>query len=112
MGTNYYLHRDVCGCCNRGRDVLHVGKSSAGWCFALNTHPHEGIASLDDWQHAWTQPTAKVFDEYGREKTAAEMLAEITKREHPRGLRRHTLDGRHCLSHGDGTYDIMAGEFS
>jgi len=30
----------------------------------------------------------------------------------PRGLSRHKIDGRHCIGHGEGTWDLIAGEFS
>ena len=114
MGTNYYLHREVCQCCKRGKEVLHIGKSSIGWCFSLNTHPFEGITSLEDWKHAWAQDGTLIVDEYRSEIPAAEMLRTIAERKsfHGGPLRRHTVDGRHCLSHGEGTYDIMCGEFS
>lgn len=112
MGTNYYLREDVCEHCGRGRGDLHIGKSSAGWCFSLNTHPYDGILSLDDWQHAWSQPKTAIYDEYGRQVSPDEMLRVITKRDHPSGLRRHTVDGRHCIAHGEGTYDLLVGEFS
>jgi len=31
--------------------------------------------------------------------------------EGPSGLLRHKLDPRHCVGHGDGTWDLMTGEF-
>lgn len=37
MGTNYYLHsQDPCEHCGRSYPELHIGKSSAGWVFALH----------------------------------------------------------------------------
>ena len=30
----------------------------------------------------------------------------------PNFLLRHQIDGKHCLGHGSGTYDYIAGEFS
>ena len=36
MGTNYYLND------------RHIGKSSAGWYFALHIYPEENINSLDE----------------------------------------------------------------
>lgn len=36
MGTNYYLHRNVCVTCGRGEDRLHIGKRSAGWQFLFH----------------------------------------------------------------------------
>ncbi len=112
MGTNYYLHRDCCPHCGRGDDRLHIGRSSAGWCFALHVDHEEGINSLDDWKAIWSLPNAKIIDEYGRQHTPEEMLATITERSHPRGLSRHRVDMRHCIGSGDGTYDLIPGEFS
>jgi len=30
----------------------------------------------------------------------------------PNGLLRHRIDGEHCAGHGDGTWDLIVGEFS
>lgn len=30
----------------------------------------------------------------------------------PNGLYRHKIDGRHCVGHGDGTWDLISGTFS
>lgn len=49
MGTNYYLQKNVCGCCGRPEKQIHIGKSSAGWAFALRVYPHDGIKDYDDW---------------------------------------------------------------
>lgn len=50
MGTNYYLHLDVCKHCGRSGEVLHIGKSSAGWRFMF--HFIEGRAeSVSQWLH-------------------------------------------------------------
>lgn len=112
MGTNYYLHRDVCPHCKRSDSPLHIGKSSAGWCFALHVDEEAGINSLADWQALWASPGSKIMNEYGDNISPPEMLATITERIHPRGLSRHIKDGRHCVGNGDGTYDLIRGEFS
>lgn len=110
MGTNYYLVGDCCPACGRGDERQHIGKSSAGWCFAL--HVTEDVKSLEDWQARWSAPGAKIVNEYGDTITPAEMLSAITDRSHPRGLSRHQVDGRHCIGHGNGTFDLLPGEFS
>ena len=112
MGTNYYMTVDACQCCGRGTQDLHVGKSSAGWVFSLNTHPDNGLDGLDDWQAAWANHPIK--DEYGRTISAAEMLRIVTERAgwKDRALLRHSPDGRFCLASGAGSYDLMRGEFS
>lgn len=78
MGTNYYLRGSVCHCCGRGDEMLHIGKSSAGWCFMVRIHPDLGIASLDDWKRMFQ--AREIQDEYGQKITEAEMLRLITER--------------------------------
>ncbi len=135
MGTNYYLVTDVCECCRRGADRKHIGKSSAGWCFALRVYPDKWdepkILNLAAWQLEWSQPKSKIEDEYGRTVTPEEMLDIIINRgrkdplgwtqlelgqnhaeQGPNNLARSTVDGRHCIGHGDGPFDLISGEFS
>ena len=137
MGTNYYATTEQpCPHCGRGGELKHIGKSSAGWCFALHIYPDDGINTLADWQEFWKDK--RITDEYGREQTQDEMLATITERgrepkwdtkpmmydswaefhhqnhskQGPQGLLRSQIDGRHCVGHGEGTYDYIVGEFS
>jgi hypothetical protein len=69
-------------------------------------------------------------DEYGGTLTDIELLSQITNRSRigalditfdydansaergPRGLVRAIIDGRHCIGHGEGTWDLIIGEFS
>jgi len=57
LGTNYYWQEsEPCAACGRGYEQVHVGKSSAGWCFSLHVSNHcvdrapedQPAASLDD----------------------------------------------------------------
>ena len=130
MGTNYFLVIPSCPTCGRGNDKKHIGKSSGGWCFSLRVSPDEGIESLADWVAQWAPADRIIRDEYGREISPTEMLAIIADRERvndtplpdgwyrqneaelgPNGLARHRI-GRFCIGHGDGTYDLVSGEFS
>lgn len=130
MGTNYYWIEESCPHCGRGSERLHIGKSSAGWCFALHVMPEEGINSLEDWKERWNVPGSLIEDEYGAHITKTDLLSTITEREWrraeprsasylatndaedgPKGLMRHRI-GRHCVGHGDGTWDLMPGNFS
>ncbi len=138
MGTNFYLHKNVCEHCGRGDEELHIGKSSAGWCFSLRVHPELGINDLEDWEREWQGGVIK--DEYGERLTALEMRSHIAERGRdkewesewwkmgnfysseahfhqrnnsergPNGLLRHRL-GDHCIKHGAGTWDCIPGEF-
>lgn len=137
MGTNYYLVTEGCGSCGRGQSELHIGKSSYGWCFSLNTHPFDGIACLEDWKERWSRPGTFIRDENHQTIAPDSMLSTITERvgarrksgaplgyssldefytlnsaeRGPGNLLRHRVDGNHCIAHGDGTFDYMRGEF-
>ena len=45
MGTNYYLIKNACPHCGATEEAIHIGKSSAGWYFALNTD----VYSYEQW---------------------------------------------------------------
>ena len=129
-GMNFYLHeQSPCPTCGREYDPLHIGKSSAGWCFALHVDPDAGIHDLPDWEARWAKPGALIQDEYGRPITPEDMRLIIMARARtrgsgmsedwyrvndatpgPGGLARNKL-GRHCIGHGDGTWDLITGEF-
>ena len=130
MGTNYYLHENVCSTCGRSSE-LHIGKSSAGWVFALHVIPELGLNTLNDWEKRWTGSQAGVIkDEYGSVVTPADMMANIVARSFnrsvltqtwldenhaeigPSGLARSKVYGIHCIGHGEGTWDYIGGEFS
>lgn len=129
MGTNYYWdENNKCDHCGRSDDPLHIGKSSAGWCFALHVYPDEGIQTLEDWKQKWT--TGVISDEYGRTFGAEQMLDIIENRKFegepisqreldendalrgPNGLLRHRINNWHCIGHGDGTWDYLISDFS
>jgi hypothetical protein len=131
MGTNYYHKR-------KGKKKRHIGKSSGGWCFSLHVIPEKGIESLEDWKKKLEK--GKIVNEYGDTISLEEMLVIITERHWkrplgegpppfmyaswqqffrqnhaeigPNNLLRHTVDGRHCVGQGDGTWDLIAGTFS
>jgi len=131
MGCNYYWHEEPpCPECHRRFEALHIGKSSGGWCFSLHVIPEDGINDMPDWEDRWNRPGSEIRDEYGRRVTPTEMRAVIlarswpndSSRDHafyeqnhaepgPAGLARHRI-GQHCIGHGQGTYDLITGEFS
>jgi len=110
MGTNFYWKEpqdDRCEHCGRETPpiVLHIGKSSSGWVFALNTHPEYDILSLRDWLERWKR-NGIIEDEYGREISIEQIIYTILCRTHPSGLR--------WAGWADETptYGIHEGEFS
>jgi hypothetical protein len=135
MGTNYYAESDRCAACGRKDEPMHIGKSSAGWCFGLHIYPEHGIHDLDDWVREWE--AKHIVDEYGESVSKTEMLRIITERSFSRGdrsaplgcesiavfhARNHSQDGPNGLlrrqlgmgtvKHGAGTWDCLVGEFS
>lgn len=121
----------------KAKERIHIGKSSGGWCFAL--HITDEIRSLDDWKSKWADGV--IVDEYDTEYTPEEMLRIITVRSRPEPVRVSPLDpwyknvddlleknhaelgpnnlirakiSEHsrCIGHGDGTWDLIEGEFS
>ncbi len=131
MGTNYYIEDEKCPHCGRSGERLHIGKSSAGWCFSL--HVDDDRKSLDDWVATWFKPGAVITDEYGKPLTPGEMLSVIAKRgpmdlekkpigysgwadfhskngsePGPNGMLRSRI-GPHCVGHGSGTWDLIPG---
>lgn len=125
MGTNYYLWKDW--------SCLHIGKSSSGWCFALHVIPEKGINDLGDWKKLWENEEETVITddcgtEFGKtflEREIAERgilpgpshesdrwFAENSAENGPNGLVRHRIDGKYCTGHGEGTWDLMIGDFS
>lgn len=134
MSTNYYLHAPACPHCKTETEKpRHLGKSSAGWCFALHVYPEK---NLHNWQNIWNHIDCLSFtadheikDEYGRiidlamffgmvwdRKGNPEKLVdkEWLKNNHaipgPFGLARHRLDDR-CIGHGNGPFDYIIGDF-
>jgi hypothetical protein len=129
MGTNYYLHdpKATCEHCGRGDEPRHIGKSSAGWCFAL--HVYDDIDNLEDWQKYWTESGVTIRDECDEVIEPREMTLIIVDRRWerpippsfeygsdcvpgPNNLMRAKVDRGHCVGHGPGTWDLMQGEFS
>jgi len=139
MGTNYYMETEPCPHCGRSDEPVHIGKSSAGWCFALHVHPERNINSLADWQAEWAKPGVRIVDEYETALSPVEMERVITVREFgdwpkdepptmygswkefhrenrtepgPNGLLRRAHDHWGRVGAGEGTWDLLEGDFS
>lgn len=138
MGTNYYLHRNVCLHCGRSDEPRHIGKSSCGWHFALHVYPSDGINDLQGWVKELEKPDRVIKDEYDQKLTIHELLSVIRdrKRDNPpaavpwgynswdhfhrsnqsqpglNGLVRCQIGAGHCVKHGEGTWDCIDGDFS
>ena len=139
MGMNYYLKVNPCRHCGHAATKLHIGKSSYGWTFALHVIPEYGLNDLPDWEEYWSLPNQQIEDEDGSPIAAADMRKIITERHGeswdtygwwagysdeadfhrlnysergPNNLLRRRLHEGYCIGHGEGTWDLIAGEFS
>lgn len=132
VGTNYYWYdKPPCEACKRPHPAIHIGKSSGGWYFLLHVDLHQGINSLDVWARLFTRPGSYIKTEYDDLVSVAEMMRTITERswhgsfdwseeklranhavKADHGLVRCELDNNHCIGHGEGTWDLITGEFS
>ena len=133
MGTNYYLvkgehypeynngsiisHMLKWG---TGRPpMIHIGKSSAGWCFGLHVYPDFAIKTLDDWKNFTTKMLADgwhIEDEYRTVYTPEQLWNEVERVfwriSEDRPLLRRTIHSGICIGHGEGLYDYLVGDFS
>jgi hypothetical protein len=136
MGTNYFLHSQQCPHCGIAlEDKMHLGKSSAGWCFSLHVYPE---LELNDWEDMWQyicfcveedghhledeygeiisleQFFSIVWDRHAQQPHDAEWLSKNHARPGPFGLARHIFDGQHCIGNAglNAPIDYFIGEFS
>lgn len=138
MGTNYFVKsRKPCNTCEHCgslfavHEELHIGKSSAGWCFGLHVIPEKGLNTLNDWVDYIVDHdnTHMIVNEYGETLDLETLLGIITcrhsfsKRDDKwyeqnhavlgiNGLARHKVGEGGCIGHCDGTYDYVVGNFS
>lgn len=129
MGTNYYTPASgPCDCCGQETTKeLHIGKSSAGWCFSLHVIPEMNLNTLDDWK-AFLRGK-RIYDQYDNFVKYDDLMEIITERSFerhaseifddfnghaelgPNGLLRAKA-GIHGVTHGEGTWDYIPGDFS
>lgn len=99
--------------------MIHIGKSSGGWCFALRVYPHQGVHTLADWRAFASRLVGegwRVEDEYGTGYSLDELWGVVERvgweEKMGRALTRHEVDNTYCIGQGEGLYDYMVGEFS
>lgn len=134
MGNYYTYESPPCEVCGRSDEPIHIGHEATGWTFALHVIPERGLNTLADWQRFLDGKI--IEDEHGRALLFSEMMSIIMQRSHnrswdkapngygdwldfhmanqsqrgPNGLLRYRI-GRHCIGHGNGTWDLVKGEF-
>ena len=63
MGTNYYVAKNRCECCNRSDEEYHIGKCSMGWAFSFQGYPWNNLTSWKQWKTFLKDQL--IVDEYG-----------------------------------------------
>lgn len=141
MGTNYYLELNKCKYCGKSQEIKHIGESSLGWCFALHVYPEDDINDLDDWINLLESKDdvySIIKNEYDEIIDFGVMLSIIKVRQGnkwedsktgllyktkeqfhkmnnsmdgPNNLMRRKIDGTYCIGHGQGTWDLVTGDF-
>lgn len=79
MGTNYYLCKKADGDFNR-ETSLRIGRSSAGWAFALFVYPDKSILNLSHWVKLFNNPAYLIYNEEGELLSVRQMIDNITHR--------------------------------
>lgn len=132
MGTNYYLHLDICDKCNREHKKIHIGKASGGWKFLFRAYKYTDdnfpeIKSMAQWyailgQSVLQNSTMKIRDEYDRDISFAEFSNMVSIMQgNPNNKSHHEYCVKEGYNVGDriGTtwideygYDFSSTEFS
>ena len=87
MGTNYYVAKDKCKCCNRFEKEYHIGKSSIGWVFCFQGQWNK-LTSWKNWKEFLKDQM--IVNEYGEEIPYDEFVLLIENHKKPDGkLKQH-----------------------
>jgi hypothetical protein len=94
MGTNYYVAKNLCECCNRYDREYHIGKSSHGWAFSFRGYPAERITSWKAWKQFLKNQI--IMNEYGERMEYEKFVEMIETYKSPHYMHE---DGRMNLQH-------------
>lgn len=96
MGTNYYVAKNRCECCNRYDEEYHIGKSSYGWAFSFQGYKAERLVSWRAWKEFLKNQT--IMDEYGDSISYEEFVEMIETYKSPSFVNEN---GRKNLQHNE-----------
>lgn len=96
MGTNYYVAKNHCDCCNRYDEEYHIGKSSGGWAFSFQGYPAERLTSWKAWKEFLKNQT--IMDEYGERINYESFVVMIETYKSPNYVNEN---GRKNLQHNE-----------
>jgi hypothetical protein len=75
MGTNFYVEKNKCECCNRSDREYHIGKSSHGWCFSFQAYTWNSLTSWKAWKAFLVDQV--IVDEYGEKISYDEFVSMV-----------------------------------
>lgn len=96
MGTNYYVIKNRCECCDRYDEEYHIGKSSYGWSFTFQGYPAERLTSWKQWKEFLR--TQSIIDEYGEHVEYSEFVNMVETYKSPTYVHE---DGRKNKQHNE-----------
>jgi hypothetical protein len=81
MGTNYYCYdeTEVCSACNRGAELIHLGKASFGWKFLFQYNDAKYYSDFEEFCD-YIQDK-EIVDEYMRPVAVSELLNYIEEKQ-------------------------------
>ncbi len=96
MGTNYYVAKNLCECCNRYDEEYHIGKASYGWAFSFQGYRAERLVSWRAWKEFLRDKI--IIDEYGERTNYDWFVNYIEENKSPGYVRE---DGHKNLQHNE-----------
>jgi hypothetical protein len=96
VGTNYYVAKNLCECCNRYDEEYHIGKASYGWAFSFQGYRAERLVSWRAWKEFLRDKI--IIDEYG-ERTNYDWFVNYIEEQKSPGYVRE--DGHKNLQHNE-----------
>jgi len=94
MGTNYYVVKNKCDCCNRYDIEYHIGKCSWGWAFHFQGYKYDNLTSWKFWKEFLKNQI--IMNEYGNEIDYKDFVSLIETLKSPNHVRE---DGHKNISH-------------
>ena len=75
MGTNYYVIKNKCECCERSDKEYHIGKHSYGWQFSFQGYRWNNLTSWKEYKEFLRNES--IEDEYGEAISYEDFVAMV-----------------------------------
>ena len=74
MEMNYYLRYNICECCGKEAELLHIGKFFSAYKFAFRIHNDKNIKKVEDWIKLIENENNIIVDELGENISSAQFI--------------------------------------